>query len=397
MRILFIAPQPFYTERGTPIAVRMMLETLSAAGHRIDLLTYHEGTDVEIDGVTIHRIRRPPGIRNVPIGPSWKKIVCDIWLARELRRLVRSQTFDLIHAVEESAYLVWLLRRRHRLPWVVDMDSSIPLQLGEKYRWLRPLLGPVAWLERRTLRGAVATTAVCERLAEIARSADPPGPIHLIEDVALTAPPSEDRADDGPSLRTELSVEPDAPLLLYVGNLEGYQGIDLMLEALTRVRSSATLAVIGGPESAVARWREHARQLDIGDRVRWAGPRPLGELGRNLRQADVLLSPRTRGDNTPMKIYSYLASGVPVVATSISSHTQVLTPDVSVLTEPSPEEFASGVDRLLDDPGERSRLGRAARELAEARYSRSAFDAKVRELYDAVESRLTGHEVGCGA
>ena len=55
MNVLLISPQPFFTERGTPIAVRCLAEALCADGHRVDLLTYPFGDDVAIDGLAIHR------------------------------------------------------------------------------------------------------------------------------------------------------------------------------------------------------------------------------------------------------------------------------------------------------------------------------------------------------
>ena len=56
MNILLLAPQPFYQERGTPIAVRMLVETLCQAGNQVDLLTYHEGEDISLPGLKIYRI-----------------------------------------------------------------------------------------------------------------------------------------------------------------------------------------------------------------------------------------------------------------------------------------------------------------------------------------------------
>ncbi|MBT7065178.1 MAG: glycosyltransferase, partial [Verrucomicrobia bacterium] len=63
MKILLLAPHPFYQERGTPIAVRLLAETLAADGHHVDLLSYHEGDNVTIHpGVTHHRAPAPPGV-----------------------------------------------------------------------------------------------------------------------------------------------------------------------------------------------------------------------------------------------------------------------------------------------------------------------------------------------
>ncbi len=68
-----------------------------------------------------------------------------------------------------------------------------------------------------------------------------------------------------------------------------------------------------------------------------------------LLAADVLVSPRERGRNTPLKIFSYLRSGRPIVATDIASHTQVLDEWSSVLVPPSAQGLALGIRSLLDE------------------------------------------------
>ena len=78
MKILLLAPQPFFQARGTPIAVRLVLEFLSSRGHRVDALTYHEGSDVDIPNCRVVRIPRLPGIRDIRPGFSLKKILCDL-------------------------------------------------------------------------------------------------------------------------------------------------------------------------------------------------------------------------------------------------------------------------------------------------------------------------------
>ena len=83
MKILLLAPQPFYQLRGTPIAVRLLAEVLGKCGHRITLLTYHEGEDVDIPNVSIRRISKIPFVSKIPPGPSAKKIFCDLLLLYE--------------------------------------------------------------------------------------------------------------------------------------------------------------------------------------------------------------------------------------------------------------------------------------------------------------------------
>lgn len=71
--------------------------------------------------------------------------------------------------------------------------------------------------------------------------------------------------------------------------------------------------------------------------MHFLGAQPVALLSAvYLAQADILVSPRSKGSNTPMKLYSYLASGKPILATNLWTHTQVLTAASAVLTEPRP-------------------------------------------------------------
>ena len=105
MRILLLAPHPFYQARGTPIAVKTVLEFLGSRGHQVDVLTYHEGADVEIPNVRIFRIPRVPGVRNIRPGFSLKKVACDVAMFGTCLRMMRRNRYDLLHAVEESAFI----------------------------------------------------------------------------------------------------------------------------------------------------------------------------------------------------------------------------------------------------------------------------------------------------
>src|SRR3546814_9254839 len=137
MNILFLAPQPFYQERGTPIAIKLALTVLCAAGHMVDLVTYHEGADLEIQGVLTFRIAKPPFASNVPIGFSGKKLLCDVYLSFMLWRLLVRNRYDVIHAVEESIYPSILANVLARKILLYDMDSSMADQLVERFAPLR--------------------------------------------------------------------------------------------------------------------------------------------------------------------------------------------------------------------------------------------------------------------
>lgn len=383
MKILLIAPQPFYQERGTPIAVRLLIETLCAAGHRIHLLTYHEGEDVEIPGLEIFRASKPPGIGKIPIGFSWKKVVCDLYLSVRMAGLLWKNRYEVIHAVEESIFPAAAVNVLVRSKLVYDMDSLLSEQIADKWQSVRFLLPLLSFFEKIAVRRADLVMPMCERLAQKAAGFSPGKPVAVVEDVPLF---DNGETAGGEDLREAFNIK--GVLALYVGNLESYQGIDLLLEsfALLGGEAGVDVVIVGGGAKETKHYREKAARIGIGGRTHFTGHRPIGELGHYLRQADLLLSPRVTGMNTPMKIYSYLAAGKPVLATEIASHTQALDAACAILVPPDPAAMAAGLESLAKDGDLRRELGDAGRERAEKRYSRESFRKKVLDAYRGLEN-----------
>jgi len=383
MRILLVAPQPFYQERGTPIAVRMLVEVLCGQGHAVDLLTYHEGADLDIDGLRILRTPALPGLRHVPIGISWKKLVCDLLLSARLLSLALRRRYDVIHAVEEAVFPAILLRSSAHARVVYDMDSMLGEQLVSKWKLLRPVERGLRAMERAVIRRADAVFAVCSDLARHVALDAPGVPVFLIEDVAL---PSQQHCGSAEPLRELLGI--NGPLALYVGNLQRYQGVEQLVRGMAELPQALdlTLVLIGGAESDIARLRALVRNLHLEERIYLLGPRPLAQLTGFLEQADILVSPRAHGSNTPMKVYSYMNSGSAILATRILSHTQVLDDSCALLAEPNPPALAQGLATLAADKALRARLGAAARRRAVERYSVEAFREKVRVAYRTLEA-----------
>ena len=113
---------------------------------------------------------------------------------------------------------------------------------------------------------------------------------------------------------------------------------DRFVEALTVLKQRANVRFVtfmgGEPLEAAALATRVAAE---GGRCVFAGKRPVSELPQFLALADVLVSPRRTGGNTPFKVYTYLASGKPLVATRIPTHTQLLDDTLATLTEPTAE------------------------------------------------------------
>jgi glycosyltransferase involved in cell wall biosynthesis len=382
VRILLLAPHPFFQQRGTPIAVRMLLEVLAGHGHEIDVLTFHEGEDVHIPGCRFRRIPALPFVRGIQPGFSFKKLASDAVMLLAFLRMVRRGRYDVVHAVEESAFMGLAARRLFHVPYVYDMDSGLARQMIDKFPFLGRVRRLLEGFESAAVRGSVGTLAVCRSLEDHARAYRPDGFVARIEDVSLLAD-STDEPDDLP--------DEDSPIAMYVGNLQRYQGIDLLLEAFqhtARELPEARLVVIGGDQGSLAFYRRRAGELGIAESVVFLGPRPVERLGAYLKRATVLVSPRVHGENTPMKVYSYLDSGRPVLATRLPTHTQVLTDDVARLVEPEPEPMGRALAELLRDRNLQERLAAAARDLTQREFTPQAFEGKLLHFYDLIEERI---------
>ncbi|MCB9030616.1 MAG: glycosyltransferase [Deltaproteobacteria bacterium] len=395
MNILFLAPQPFFQERGTPMAVRLALEVLSmrfrgTKENNIDLLTYHEGTDVKMPQVNLHRIPKIPFVNSVSPGISLKKIICDIFFLFKAISLVRKrsdQNYDVVHAVEESVFIALLIKWIFKIPYIYDMDSSLAMQVTEKWFLLRPLDPVLSYFEKLAVKNSLAVVPVCDALAVIADrhgSSD----THILRDISML---DLTNLPDQNALRKEVGLKDDDVLILYIGNLEHYQGIDLLVESFAKVTDKskkAHLVIIGGTEEHVEFYKQKAKNLKIADQTHLLGPRPVNHLSTYLLSADILVSPRTKGNNTPMKIYSYLHSGTAIVATDLPTHTQVMNKEVSVLVPATVRDYADGLLSLVEDEGLRKSLGQKAHQLAENEYTFEVFTQRLNDLYDRIGSKI---------
>jgi glycosyltransferase involved in cell wall biosynthesis len=386
MKILFLSPQPFYQERGTAIAIDLLLKSLSERGDSIDLLTFNVGDDRVYPNVSISRIAPPFAPKSIKPGFSVKKIYCDLFLFFDAIKLIRKNDYDVIHAVEEASFIAMLLGRIYRIPFVFDMDSSMATQMLDSFSWLRPFARFLHWLESLPMRRAIAVVPMCEDLAVKARRYCD-GIVYVLKDVSLIGDNTGSSSED---LRAHLNG--NGPMLLYVGNLEEYQGIDLLLDGfavLAKTNDTAELVIIGGKDQDIEKYRNRAQALEIDDRVHLIGPRPVENLGDYLGQGDLLISPRTHGTNTPMKVYSYLDSGVAVVATALATHTQVMTENEAALVQPNPEALAAKIEFLLENDTERSRLADNARDLVRREHSWAAFQRRVDELFGELDATIS--------
>jgi len=383
MKILMLAPEPFFQPRGTPISVYFRIKALSDLGHRTNLVTYPLGGDVPFKNLSIRRVANPFRIGAIKIGPSAAKLPLDgLLFARAFWELLKTR-YDLIFSHEEAGWFGAALGKLFHTPHIYDMHSSLPQQLENfdfsKSRLLKTIfLG----LERLVLKNSGAVIVICRDLLEYVRKRGFGQKAVLLEnfidfnDFEGGAWP----ADVIEKRRAEIAPRGEK-IVLYAGNFEPYQGIPLLVEAFALVRSGAVLLIVGGSKPEHDEMRAKTRALGIGDRVVFVEKVPPQQVPLYILLGDVLVSPRTSGTNTPLKIYSFLKSGKPLVATDLWTHTQVLNNGIAVLAAPEPRAFAEGMAFALDSEEAQGRA-REAKRLSEREYVYSKYLDKIRMTLD---------------
>ena len=376
-----IAPEPFFEPRGTPFSEYHRIRALIDLGHTVDLVTYPFGRDVSMPGLRLFRCARPPLIHDVRIGPSLAKIPLDLTLAFTAIRRAASDRYDAVHSHEEGSIIGVMLALALGVPHLYDMHSSLPQQLTNfDFTRSRILKYLFARMERFVVRRSNVVVVICPHLANLVSEIEPSVPSVLIEN----APGSGDAPlnGSGQRIRAELGISCDTPIVLYTGTFESYQGLDLLFGAARHViasRPDVRFVLAGGRPDQVASARQQAEASGVASAVVFAGQRPAEDIPSFLDAASVLVSPRSTGTNTPLKIYQYLRSRRPIVATRLLTHTQVLDDEVAFLTAATADGFGDGILAALADPARARSVADQARELAETKYSYEAYLARTRQ------------------
>lgn len=389
MKVLMIAPQPFFTPRGTPFSVYYRALVMSEMGIEIDLLTYGEGQDIDLSGVTTYRIPRFAKLGQVKIGPSKLKLFLDFFLIAWTIKLLVKKKYHLVHAHEEAVFFCRYLKPLFRFRLIYDMHSSLPQQLRNfRFTTSKTLIKIFKCLEDTSLKASDAIITICPDLADYVESNLIDKSKHtLIENSifeAVRLKPEKinnDFIEDHKELIELVKHKKEKEeIVIYSGTLEAYQGIDILLASFKKVihkRPNTMLIVVGGTSQQVQQYQNLSKYIGIDQSVIFTGRVPQSTAQNLSKLAKVQVSPRSTGTNTPLKIYEQLASGIPLVATNIYSHTQALNSEVAFLVNPEPDDMARGILEALSTKQLSDQKVSAAKSLYDEKYSRPVYEYKL--------------------
>ena len=317
---------------------------------------------------------------------GWQKVVLDFFLLLLLLRVVRRERIQVIHAHNlEGPLLAYVVRFLTGVPVVYHAHNALTDELPCYFYsgWARRLARRIGvFLDHRIARWADYSIALSDRLAAFLAVRGAGGRI-------VTVPPGIGHipSNGRPATRRE-----GGPLIMYAGNLDPYQNLGCLLEGFDRVCAAEPRArlVLVTHKAAYAQNRQRALLANRAGVVL----RPVATFAaaaRDLRQADVLICPRSSWSGFPIKVLNYMALGRPVVQARGSAH--VIEDGVNGLlfAENDPISLAKAVLRVVRDPALAMRLGCEAKSTVRGRFAWPNLLPRVQEVYDCVvEDRERG-------
>jgi protein involved in polysaccharide export with SLBB domain/glycosyltransferase involved in cell wall biosynthesis len=337
---------------------------------------------VAVRRIAIHRVPKVPGFWTAsPFG--WQKIVLDLLLVWLLYRVVRRERIQVIHAHNvEGPFIGFLVRLVTGVPVVYHAHNALSDELpcyfrGRVPRRLAGRLG--SFFDNRLARWSDASIALTERLGAFLALRGAAGRVTVV-------PPSVTPSRNGarPARRRERG-----PLIMYAGNLDPYQDLDLLISAFDRVSAvepAAQLVLVTHRATHPETARRAARLAERAG-VRIVVASTFAEARRELAGADVVICPRSSWSGFPIKVLNYMNLGRPIVQARASAHALCDGVDGLVFNEGDPRSLARSIVRVLQDPALATRLGQEARQAVKERFSWQKTLPSVVSVYRKVVER----------
>lgn len=382
-RVLFMASQPYFSWRGSPIRLGFDVRAISENGYDVDFLTLPIGEDREIPGVRIVRAPNLFRAKKISIGPSPLKLAFDAIMFAQAFLMACRKDYDIFHGVEDCGPAALILAGIRGAKAVFEKHSD-----SGSYK-SGALISMYNRVEKFVVRNADAVIGTGPGLAERASRLNRYGAAYHISDIpsSLAEPDAEGTAAASRELR---QGGPGEIIATYVGSFAVYQGMDLLFASIPKAVSKCPnlrIVIIGSGDAEIERRKSEMAAAGCADKVSFIGTRDPDILPCYLAASDILLSPRIAGMNTPLKLLDYLKVSRAIAATDNQANRFILDESTAVLTPPDPDSFAAGVAALAADPALREKKAESCRRLVDEKYNFKVFKASLAKCYSDVLTR----------
>ncbi len=384
-RVLMIAPTPFFADRGCHVRIYEESRALQALGCQVQVCTYHLGRDQP--GLITYRIPRVPWYNKFAAGPSWHKLYLDVLLFFKTWAIARRFRPDVIHGhLHEGAVISWMVGRLQRIPSVGDFQGSLSGEL-KAHQFIRDrswLYHLAAYNEGWIDRLPQVTIASCSDIAQELHNRFGAQRVVLALD-------GVDTDNFRPGLQVDdlrALVPPGHRIIVYLGLLNSYQGVDQLLQAVPRVLDRmphAFFLVMGYPNED--RYHQMARDLGVAEHMGFPGRIEYDQAPRYLSLGELAVGPKLSETESNGKLYNYMACALPTVAFDTPPSREILGDLGIYAPRGDAVALADGIIRLLESPEESRQLGLKLRQRVIERFS---WQHTAHQLLKAYSLAITG-------
>jgi glycosyltransferase involved in cell wall biosynthesis len=385
-----IAPTSFFSDYGCSVRILEEVRALRRLGHRVIVCTYRNGQD--LPGLTICRTPGIPFREHYEVGSSLHKVAFDLLLFWTVLFTALRERPTVIHGhMHEGAFIGLLVGRLLGIPVVFDFQGSLTGEMTD-HKFLRResvFYRPLRWLERSIDRRApiiLTSSYRAQRLLEEEFGCNSERIWPVVDCVDAEAfYPAHDR--EGPALaqrRARLGIPSERRIVVYLGLLADYQGIDALLEAachLLRERDDVHFLIMGFP--AVEHYRAMAGRLGIAQHLTFTGKIPYTSARDHLALGDVAVAPKLSATEGNGKILNYMAMGLPTVAFETPVSREYLDGEGIYAPPGDALALARALGKALVDPGQAERKQLLRRRAVEV-YSWDRAADRISRAYEVV-------------
>lgn len=396
LRVLVVAPTPFFGDRGCHVRIYEEVRGLMARGVEVRVVTYPTGRD--LDGIETVRARDWFGVEAAALGPTWGRPLLDLAVLDACRRVVRKFGPHLIHGhLHEGIAIGAALRAWYGMPLIADLQGSLTEELTDHgfiagHGMLSRLTScGERWLVRRPDRLVTSSSHGAALLARQGGGEDRIVPLPDGVDVGVFRPGRPDV-----ELARRLGLDRKR-IIVFLGVLTGYQGVDLLLDAVPAVIHrwpDAHFLVMGFPNET--HYRRLAAARGIEQAVTFTGRVPYEQAPRWINLGEIAVSPKRSLTEANGKLLNYMACARPVVASDTPVNREMLGEAGVYAAVGDADALAARLVEMLADPGEARERGAALRVRAEEEFAWPVLIERLEALYLSVLEQ-TGRRKGAKA
>ena len=390
MKILVIAPTPFFSNRGTHIRILEEALALERLGHQITIATYHIGKDINPKiktQIDVRRIRRLLfWYKKFEAGPDWQKVLLDIMLIRKAFYLARTQKPDIIHGhLHEGALIGWIVQKClwwRKMKLVADFHGSLTKEMvshGYLKGWLKSIFRQVEKIINRIGDWAIVSSE--EGLGSVLTARKNKNCEVVLDGINLASFGDGKSKED---IRSELGIPKEKFVIGYTGGLVTNKGIDYLLDAIHIVlkeRADVFFLIGGFPAHQV---ESFIKTHKLENFVKLVSPLDYFKLPEVLRACDIAVDPKDSDTNQASgKMLNYMAAGLPIVCFNKPNNRNYLGEGAYFCPEMSSKEIANGIMHFIDRRDEIEGKGRSNKEKAQE-FGWDKAGKKLEEIYKSL-------------